>query len=498
MVSRRRPAARRAAGRGLGRRPHGVRIGRPAAVDRARRRRQRAQHGPQARTASAWSPDADADRLQRRLRGLRQGPAVVAVRRRRRTAAARARSTTPACPIPWIRWSPDGARLRFSVFDRAERGVVVDGDPGGRQRARRAGSYGASSATGRRTAATSCSAAGALGGNATRKGRCFNLYARREPRRLWPLAGRRRIEQLTFGPMDFSEPGLLSRRPAPGGLRHPAADGAAAARAAAAPLRAGARRARRVRRLLARRRVGRLGRRVAPDAVAQPARRLRAGCSSPMPPMAAALAHWSPDGRRLVFVGRPGRRPAAAQPCTSSRATAGRLDSFADPHDALVWDPCWLDDEPRGLGQPLRARLGEGARPAYACDLDAAGLGGMMGPKCAPDGCDPRREGVEPGLLAVPSRRPAAGRDLGVRSDLWYPTFTRDGSAVLRPVARRARDLPLHARRRGGSRSWPTSAASSRPHPGWRPGWASTPTTRPLVLRNTGVADLYVLDWEES
>ena len=439
-----------------------------------------------------------ADRVQRRLRRL------LARARRRRCSSPASTASGPrkihdaGVPIPWIRWSPDGARLRFAVFDRAEGRVVVDGDPGGRRcraaparaRARR----GDWSPDGRHFVFGRWGARRATRHGRARASTCTRGASRA---RLWPLGRASAVEQLTFGPMDFSSPVFTpdGRRLVVSGHRCGAwsccGSSPASSRFARVPRVPG-----RLRRLLARRRVGRLGRRHAPDPVAQPARRLR-----------AAAAHRTPDGRRAraLVAGRPPARvrrptrPAAASPapCTSSRATAGALDSFADPNNALVWDPCWLDDQRVVWGNLYERGSVKLLDLRTRAISTLPGLGRDDGAEVRARRLRPRREGVEPGLLPLPSR----DRPLGEPRRRARTSGTRPSPAT----ARRCYGLSLDERaiyrftlagRRLEKRGRPRQRRADRPLDGGLDG--PRPRRRPLLLRNTGISDLYVLDWDES
>jgi Tol biopolymer transport system component len=215
-----------------------------------------------------------------------------------------------------------------------------------------------------------------------------------------------------------------------------------------------------------------------------------------MPPMAAALVRWSPDGRRLAFVADPagGREPRAVYVVSRD---GGTLESFADPARALVWDPCWLDDR-RVIWGNLYDR-----GSVKVLDLETraiselAGSEGMMGPKCSPDGSVlAAKEWSQGYWLYRPETQ--GWTSLGIPSDLWYPSFTRDGSAVL------GLSLDQRAILRFALASRPriekvADLGSIEPTAPWMAAWMGLdPDDRALVLRNTGVSDFYVLDWDES
>jgi hypothetical protein len=120
----------------------------------------------------------------------------------------------------------------------------------------------------------------------------------------------------------------------------------------------------------------------------------------------------------------------------------------------------------------------------------------MRGPKCSPDGAVlAAKEWSQGYWLYGPETR--EWTSLGVASDLWYPSFTRDGSAVLglsldqRAILRFALASPRIAK--------VADLGSVEPTAPWMAAWMGLDSEdRPLVLRNTGVSDLYVLDWDDG
>jgi hypothetical protein len=212
------------------------------------------------------------------------------------------------------------------------------------------------------------------------------------------------------------------------------------------------------------------------------------------PPMAAALARWSPDGRQLAFVADPsgGRQPRSVYVVPRD---GGRLESFADPQGALVWDPCWSDADHVVWGNLYERGSVKQLDLRTRTIADVPASAGMMGPKCAPDGSILAAKEWNQGFWLY---RPGSGRweDLGVRSDLWYPTFTRDGSAVL---GLSLDDRAIHRFTLAGRRLEKVADLGSvEPTAPWMAAWMGLDAEdAPLVLRNTGLADLYVLDWED-
>jgi Tol biopolymer transport system component len=396
--------------------------------------------------------------------------------------------------IPWVRWSPDGRRLRFDVFDRDSSEwwtmeVAVDGGEGPSPPRRVVrGERGVFSPDGRsfvlgRWEPSDPSAA--VGGPR------FDLYVRAEGRRA-SLRGETEPRPLTFGPLDFAAAaftpdgrqiiaaGTLRRMEL---LRYVAAR-SRFERVADAP---GA--------FVEYSRDGRWVAWVDPSSMTLwRSRRDGTGrLQLTVPPMAVGLVHWSPDGRRLLFVADPsgGRQPRAVYLVPRD---GGRLESFSDPLSNPVWDPCWLDPSTVAWGN-LR---GDGAA-VWTVDLGAKrvtslpGSAGMMGPKCPGDGRVLAARSWTEGYWLY---RPETDRwtDLGVASNLWYPTFARDGSTVY-GLSRDERAI-YRFRLDDGRRVKVAELGTIEPTAPWQEVWMGLdPDDAPLILRNTGFSDLFVLDW---
>lgn len=436
--------------------------------------------------AAAWSPDGErlavtggSDDYSARL------PGAVWVARADGSAAReifRGEAETQ-----WIRWSPDGRRLRFGAFDGASSewwclDVPSDGSAPPSRVGR--GQRGAWTPDGRRFVF------GAWGaGDGTVAGPRLDLHAA-------PGLGAWRdgeVVPLTFGPFDFSGPVFTPggrRIVAAGTLRHMellryAAGGARFERAADLP-----------------------GGFVefSPDgewiAWLDPSsltlwRSRRGGTGRlqlTVPPMAVGLFKWSPDGRRLAFVADTagGREPRVVNVVSRD---GGTPEGFRDPVGNAVWDPCWL-----GPGTIAWGNLRGDRAAIWTADLASRrveklpGSDLMMGAKCAADG---RILAARAWSLGYWLYRPQDGtwEDLRQPSNLWYPTWTRDGATVVglsldeRAIYRFRLDRP--------EREKVADLGPVQPASPWFDAWMGLdPHDAPLVLRGAGLTDLFVLEYE--
>ena len=151
------------------------------------------------------------------------------------------------------------------------------------------------------------------------------------------------------------------------------------------------------------------------------------------PPFAAALVRWSPDGRRLAFVGKP---PDSLPRVYVISSGGGTAEAVSPPGMGGVWDPYWLPD-----GETLI--WGNGGEPGVHAFRFATRTVEVL-PQ-TDDLLFPRAS--RQGLVLAAKRRPAGGPAdppdswtydpaTGRRENLgvpWmaYPSFTRDGQSVV-------------------------------------------------------------------
>jgi Tol biopolymer transport system component len=216
-----------------------------------------------------------------------------------------------------------------------------------------------------------------------------------------------------------------------------------------------------------------------------------------LPPLEVGPVRWSPDGSRLAFAGGPdGDRPEAIYVVPRD---GGAAEAVSPPGDRPLWDPCWLPDG----GTLVWGHIGwEG--PITSLDLETGrtsvlrGSELMLGPKCSPTGAVlAAKEWVKGWWLFDPET--GTWEDLGpetVRVPLGYPRWSRDGRAIygLSTTERAVMRFDLASR----TLEVLADLQPIEEGPASVQGWMGLgPGDAPLVLRESGMWDLYVLDWQQ-
>jgi WD40 repeat protein len=439
--------------------------------------------------SAAWSPDG------------RRVAFVTVDTTPSRLGVARADGSDPTIilesqdTIWWVGWSPDGTHLRLVLqeADTLYRWMEEIPATGGTPRRLFRGLAGDWASRGRAFvfAGGEATAWGWLVGAGGTESR-LNLFADLEPPRWQPWAGPR-IEQLTFGPLHMARPVFVQagRRLVVRGsdwhgelMRFDA-------------------KASRFRPFLGGLQGGFLdyswdGRWVAwVDPRELTLWRSRSDGSEPLqlttPPFAAGLVRWSPDGRRLAFVGKPEDSLPRIYVMASD---GGTPEAVSPPEKGQVWDPCWLPDGKTVVWGRIE---GGGIR---SFDLDTRKLvvlpqtDDLIQPKCSRQGLllATRQPPGESGIYWTYDPRTGAREDLGVPATLAYPNFTRDGQSVIGCTGSEIQGFSLRDRRLGKIADLGPIQPTSPLFAAW---WVGLdPEDAPIVLADKSTYELYALDLE--
>jgi Tol biopolymer transport system component len=217
-----------------------------------------------------------------------------------------------------------------------------------------------------------------------------------------------------------------------------------------------------------------------------------------IPPLEVGLVRWSPDGTRLAFAGGRANGPDAVYLVSRN---GGAPEPLAESDPGGVWDPCWLPD-----GQTLAwGNLRVAGASIKSVDVRTRRLTAipgserMMGPKCSPQGTIlAEKEWGQTFWLYRPGARrweefwraTANGVTIG------YPSWSRDGRSLYGlslddewAVFRLTVEDRRLERVAGLGAIVPTA-------PSEQPWMGLDPEDAPLILRDTGVSDVYALEWE--
>jgi eukaryotic-like serine/threonine-protein kinase len=216
-----------------------------------------------------------------------------------------------------------------------------------------------------------------------------------------------------------------------------------------------------------------------------------------LPPLEVALVRWSPDGLRLAFVGGRSDDPDVVYIVPRE---GGAPEAVSKPDPAGVWDPCWLPDGRTLVWGNLKIPQGSirmldmGTREVSV----VPGSQRMMGPKCSPQGTIlADKEWSQGWWLYDPRSRTWEDFWRGsITTALSYPTWSRDGRAIYGLSLDQGGIFRLTVEGRRLEKV--ASLGPIEPTaPSQQPTWMGLdPDDAPVILRNTGMWDLYVLDWD--
>lgn len=216
-----------------------------------------------------------------------------------------------------------------------------------------------------------------------------------------------------------------------------------------------------------------------------------------------AHGRWSPDGRSISFIGTPpdeeGRVLADSHLYRVAAEGGEPVLLVEGPAERPLWDPCWLPD-----GRTIVYSAFNAEQPGiHRVDAETRAVSALPGgerflyPKCSRSGDILAMEAVAGSPDGVAWRfesRTGVFTRLGT-SSLSYPTWTRDGRAV---VGLNVRTHRIERRRLDSGRVEVVADLSGVPVVGilGAPWMGLAADDSPLVLRDRSTREFYALDWE--
>jgi Tol biopolymer transport system component len=216
-----------------------------------------------------------------------------------------------------------------------------------------------------------------------------------------------------------------------------------------------------------------------------------------------AHGRWSPDGRSITFIATPpdeeGRVLTDSHLYRVAAEGGEPVLLVEGPAERPLWDPCWLPD-----GRTIVYSALNGEQPGILqVDADTHAVlpfpGGerFLYPKCSRQGdilaTEPVR-GSPDGLAWRFASQTSTWTRLG-SSSLTYPTWTRDGRAI---VGLNVRTRRIERRHLDSGQVDVVADVSGIPVVGvmgaWWMGLAADDS--PLILRDRSTREFYALDWE--
>jgi Tol biopolymer transport system component len=219
------------------------------------------------------------------------------------------------------------------------------------------------------------------------------------------------------------------------------------------------------------------------------------------PPLYVVQPRWSPDGKRIAFMGQEGGKPWSVYVIS---ADGGEMEQPI-PGDPRGADPSWSPD-----GGALLFGRDPGEEPPGAGTLDleildlrthaiskVPGSQELWSPRWSPDGryiLALLRDGHGLMMFDVKTQRWTEMSRIGVG----YPEWSRKGDFIYFlgiPPVPQSRGL-FRLRVSNGKLERVMTLKDFRQAPGWGDWCGLGPDDSPLLLRDAGTQDIFVLRWE--
>ncbi len=211
------------------------------------------------------------------------------------------------------------------------------------------------------------------------------------------------------------------------------------------------------------------------------------------PPLQASAPRWSPDGRQIAFSGGVPGKPGKAYLVAAEGGTPQRLTQ----EERTEGDLGWSSDGKTLVFSDFEAKL------IYLLDLSTRqvsklpGSEGLFSPRWSPDGrYIAAREAVSQGKLMLFDLTTQKWMELAQQPASW-PRWSRDGKFIYfssriqnDPVLLRVGIADRKIERLASLKNFRVPIGIAGPWIGW------TPDDAPLALRDIGTQEIYALDWQ--
>jgi eukaryotic-like serine/threonine-protein kinase len=218
------------------------------------------------------------------------------------------------------------------------------------------------------------------------------------------------------------------------------------------------------------------------------------------PPMQAFLPRWSPDGSQIAFVGDPGGERFQIYIVSA----AGGSPEQVYRSETAVMDPGWSPDGKSLVFSDDPFANKSATQAVYVLDLTTrhaskvAGSEGLFSPRWSPDGRYLAAMTADSLNLKLFDFAAQKWTEILSNTSVAYPNWSQDGNYIF-SVVYGAGAAPSYCRTRVSDRKVNQIADLSgrRGASGRFGAWIGlTPDESPLIARDNSIREVYALDWE--